>query len=265
MAHAKGTNGPDTQNDRWTVLNNWGGDWSNRYYHSGVFVEHVGATWVATEDVESGDPAPGASDNTKWTSVGGNTDHLAAQILALQQLTIDVHLGSQGHPMNYSRTRITGADVGLGEENFTLATARAFTNYEGTFIVAPLGNRYPLVVLPHDIDHSVFRLHIQQNDGTIRNIPVTQMWNLGNGTRNGRQVSYFSTYMQASVGPAAMVTLQRAATVDHTGTTEFAGLLTGAMSISTFPDVSGSVILITQNQLDTLAVKVAGKLYVRTD
>ena len=265
VAHAKGTAGPDSQNDRWTLLNNWGGNWTDRFYHSGVFVEHASATWVATEDVDDGDPAPGASGNTKWTSVGGNTDHLAAQILALQQLAIDLHLGSEGHPSNYVRTQTSGAEIGLGENNFTLATARAFTNYEGTFTINGLAARYPLVVLPHDIDHSLYRLEIEANNGTMTYIPITQMWNLGNGTRNGEMVSYFSTYQRASVGPAAQVFLEQATSVDHTGTTEFAGILTGTHRVTTFPDVSGSIILITRSQLDALAIKVAGKLYVRTD
>ena len=265
VAHPKGAAGPDAQNNRWTLLNNWGGDWTDRYYHSGVFVSHVGATWVATEDVEAGDPAPGASGNTKWSSVGGNTDHLAAQILALQQLAIDLHLGSEGHPSNYVRTQTSGAEIGLGENNFTLATARAFTNYEGTFTINGLAARYPLVVLPHDIDHSLYRLEIEANNGSITYIPITQMWNLGNGTRNGEMVSYFSTYQRASVGPAAQVFLEQATEIDHTGTTEFAGILTGTHRVTTYPDVSGSIILITQNQLDALAIKVAGKLYVRTD
>ena len=265
VAHPKGSAGPDAQNDRWTLLNNWGGDWTDRFYHSGVFVSHVGATWVATEDVEAGDPAPGASGNTKWTSVGGNTDHLASQIRDLQQLAVDVHLGSEGHPSNYVRTQTSGAEIGLGENNFTLATARAFTNYEGTFTINGLAARYPLVVLPHDIDHSLYRLEIEANDGSMTYIPITQMWNLGNGTRNGEMVSYFSTYQRASVGPAAQVFLQQATSVDHTGTTEFAGILTGRHHVSTYPDVSGSIILITRNQLDALAIKESGKIYIRTD
>ena len=70
IAHNRTGSGPDAQPDNWTVLNNWGGTWSNRNYHSGVFVTHAERVWVSEADVNPDEPAPGASNNTKWVEVG---------------------------------------------------------------------------------------------------------------------------------------------------------------------------------------------------
>ena len=264
VAHNKGSSGPDADTANWTLLNNWGGDWTDRYYHVGTLVEHVNSTWVSNEAVSQGDPAPGASGNVKWTLVSGASRSLGESIERLQELLVDVHLGSEGHPVNYATTSVSNTGIGLGDANFTLQTARLFTDY-ATSQTAGSTAQFPLVVLPRSEDQRLYRLEISPTNGTTSYIQVSQMWNLGNGTRNSVNVKFFSTYRKASVPAGATVVLQRAGNVDHVGTTEFGGFLTGQLKVSTYPDVTGAAILITEAQLDALPIKVAGKLYVRTD
>ena len=264
VAHNKGGTGPDADTANWVLLNNWGGDWTDRYYHVGTLVEHASSTWVSNDAVNQGDPAPGASGNVKWTLVSGASRSLGQSLQRLQELLVDLHLGNEGHPINYATSTTANAGVGLGSANFTLQTARAFTNYAYTQ-TAGSSAQYPIVVLPHEEDQRLDRLRVTESNGTVSYIQVSQMWNLGNGTRNGANVKLFSTYRSASIPAGATVVLERAGGVDHVGTTEFGGFLTGQLKVSTYPDVTGAAILITEAQLTALPIKVAGKLYVRTD
>ena len=70
IAHNRPSGGPDTQPDNYTVLNNWGGNWTNRYYHSGIFVTHAERVWLSEADVVPSEPEPGADNNSKWVEVG---------------------------------------------------------------------------------------------------------------------------------------------------------------------------------------------------
>ena len=264
VAHNKGGTGPDADTANWVLLNNWGGDWTDRYYHVGTLVEHANSTWVSNQAVNQGDPAPGASGNVKWTLVSGASSSLGEAIQRLNELLVDVHLGNEGHPTNYATATTANAGLGLGSTNFTLQTARTFTNYAFTQ-TAGGSAQFPLVVLPHNEDQRLYRLRITETNGTVSYLIVSQMYNLGNGTRNGATVKLFTTYQRAFIPARATVVLQRAGSVDHAGSTEFGGFLTGQLKVSTYPDVTGAAILITEAQLDALPIKVAGKLYVRTD
>ena len=65
-AHARSTTGPDGDSDNWLILSNWAGQWENKWYPQGTMVERGGNPYVANENVNRGDPAPDASNNTKW-------------------------------------------------------------------------------------------------------------------------------------------------------------------------------------------------------
>ena len=269
VEHQKGGTGPDADTANWLLLNNWGGDWVDRYYHVGTLVEHVESTWVSNQAVNQGDPAPGASNNVKWTLVSGASRNLGQSLQRLQELLVDVHLGNQGHPTNYAETTVANAVIGpFGTTNWDRASATdAVTSDQGTAATNTISDPvYPLIFLPHEADARLYRLTVTlRNGGAFPPLIVSQMWNIGNRTYNGVQIKMFSTYRQASIPAGARVVLERAGSINHVGTTEFAGFLTGQLKVTTYPDVTGAAILITEAQLDALEIKVAGKLYVRTD
>ena len=64
--HSKGTTGPDGDSVNWIILSNWGNTWSNKWYPAGTMVERSGSPYVALQNVNRGDPAPDASNNSKW-------------------------------------------------------------------------------------------------------------------------------------------------------------------------------------------------------
>lgn len=70
QAHNKRGSGPDGDPLYWTLLSNFRGAWSAGWYPVGSFVTHAGLPWIATQSVNNGDPAPNASTNTKWLSLG---------------------------------------------------------------------------------------------------------------------------------------------------------------------------------------------------
>ena len=51
-------------------ISNWRGTWTAAWYPPGSFVSHSNLPWVATQQVNSSDPAPDAATSTKWLRLG---------------------------------------------------------------------------------------------------------------------------------------------------------------------------------------------------
>ena len=65
--HVRVQNGPDTDSQRYILLDNWGGSYdTTSYYHAGSIVQSGDNLWVNDSDVLATDPDPGANGDTKW-------------------------------------------------------------------------------------------------------------------------------------------------------------------------------------------------------
>ena len=62
--------GPQTNDVFYTLLNNWSGHWVATWYHRGSVVEHNNQVYIAKFNIFPSDPAPDASNNTKWIATG---------------------------------------------------------------------------------------------------------------------------------------------------------------------------------------------------
>ena len=75
VEHTRTNAGPETDSTNFRLLTLWQGPYaSGRAFHAGSEVTHGGQIWKAFEDVANGDPAPGASGNTKWRQITGASD-----------------------------------------------------------------------------------------------------------------------------------------------------------------------------------------------
>ena len=65
--HTVGASGPDENSVDWDLLDTWIGAYQNdTWYALGGIVTNEGHVWVASDHVRHDDPAPGASNNSKW-------------------------------------------------------------------------------------------------------------------------------------------------------------------------------------------------------
>lgn len=69
-SHTKSSTGPDGDAANWVLLSNFRGAWSNAWWPAGTIMTRGGLPWVATSAVVLNDPAPDASNNTKWLALG---------------------------------------------------------------------------------------------------------------------------------------------------------------------------------------------------
>lgn len=69
-SHTKSSTGPDGDATNWIILSNFRGAWSNAWWPAGTIMTRGGLPWVATSAVVLNDPAPDASNNTKWLALG---------------------------------------------------------------------------------------------------------------------------------------------------------------------------------------------------
>ena len=68
--HTVGTSGPDENSTDWDLLDTWIGPYrTNTWYALGGIVTNEGHVWLASDHVRNDDPAPGASNNTKWIQI----------------------------------------------------------------------------------------------------------------------------------------------------------------------------------------------------
>ena len=232
-------------------------------YHFGSVVRHSDRLWALESEDSIVTAKTGAATepgtDSDWFELAitathpqvVNVDNIRAQILALQQLLVDLHLG-QPHPQNYAEDTTTGAGIGSSTSAYTLQTARTENVFAKTDQVGAGHNAVYLVVrLPHAEDQRLFRLRIRRQSGNIQYIQVSQMTNLGN-SQTGVSYKYFTVYNQTVLNAGDSATLEKAGTVSHIGATEFAGIGTGTFN-GTFG--TDSVRVLTQAQYDAISTK----------
>ena len=85
--HTKSSTGPDADFDNWDLIRNFQDSYQlNTNYHAGAWVMYKDRPALATTDIAPADPAPDASNNTKWfwvptaTSGGGGGASLSDSI-----------------------------------------------------------------------------------------------------------------------------------------------------------------------------------------
>ena len=87
--HAKGSNAPDLDTTNWHLLTPvYQGAHIDSWYHSGAMVIDNSEFWVAKEHVVRGDPAPSASNNTKWGSISGESVTKARVYSRLKEILV---------------------------------------------------------------------------------------------------------------------------------------------------------------------------------
>ncbi|MCY4215265.1 MAG: hypothetical protein OXF68_16780, partial [Gammaproteobacteria bacterium] len=108
--------------------------------------------------------------------------------------------------------------------------------------------RFIYIVVPHGQGGN-YRLRYDHTDGTSSYVRVSTLWNLGNGTVNGNQVTFFGDYGAASVTPAiAGIDLEVSSTVEEP---RFNGTLG-----------PHTVRVLSQTAYDAITTKETGVIYM---
>ena len=96
---------------------------------------------------------------------------------------------------------------------------------------------------------------------TASYIPLDHLWYAGNGT--SPDVAYWTLTTPIVDIYTSSIELQYVSGTSHVGQTEFSGKFDGSFVLSTAPDLSGSIVSITQTQYDALTTqqKTSGKLF----
>jgi len=211
-------------------------------YYFGAVVLHDEQLWALTPAATITTGKTGAATepgtDTDWRQIGitvehpvnQNVDNLREDLQRIHELLIDLHLGTMGHPGNYALDDTANAGIAVSANAYNLAAARAQTGLAKSVTVPDTGNnRYILVVLPHGSDSRLWRLHVVEGNSHARYFQVSQIWNVGNSA-SGTSLTFYSLYQQAPIPPGATVRLEKAGSVDHTGTTEFSGIANGTIN-----------------------------------
>ena len=180
------------------------------------------------------------------------------QVHALQNLLVDVSLGSHGVPQNWGAAAETDVGSQGSESDWTLQTARATSNAWTTKLITANNvstEFYVAIRLAHAENQAQYRLKLTRADGSVSYHLVSQMWNMGNSS--DVQYKYFNTGLTISSGDTTE--LEKAATISHLGSTEYNGILQGK--------VGNAIQRLTQAEYNALsdAEKTNGKIYSISD
>ena len=196
-------------------------------------------------------------DRIEDLEIGGTSNAvITTKINTLFDLTADQRVETVGVTWARSTNAQSAGGVYFSATELNLGGIRgvAASNYR-TSLLFENQSGYVYVRVPHGLDPNSGRLVFLHTDGSVTRNRLASMWNMGNNA--AVTFTFYGFYQQAIVDSnVQQVELQLSSNVQDV-------VYHGAFAISTFPDVTGAFVRLTQAQYDALSDndKANGKIY----